>query len=42
MKHGDERVKWSDDPKAYTKPWAGKPIRFSLRTGVEIAFFTMV
>ena len=25
-----------DDPKAYTKPWVGKPIRFSLRPRVEI------
>jgi hypothetical protein len=25
-----------DDPKAYTKPWVGKPIRYSLRPRVEI------
>ena len=25
-----------DDPKTYTKPWVGKPIRFSLRPRVEI------
>ena len=25
-----------DDPKAYTRPWVGKPIRFSLRPRVEI------
>jgi len=25
-----------DDPKAYTRPWVGKPIRYSLRPRVEI------
>ena len=25
-----------NDPKAYTKPWVGKPIRYSLRPRVEI------
>jgi hypothetical protein len=25
-----------DDPQAYTKPWVGKPIRYSLRPRVEI------
>ena len=24
-----------DDPKAYTRPWVGKPIRFTLRPRVE-------
>jgi hypothetical protein len=28
-----------DDPKAYTKPWVGKPIRFSLRQMMWHGFF---